>query len=245
MIDAFVQFLPNELIENTEQYTTFHCYINKILYTVTTLLCLWLSCVVAVERGLIVCLNFKTNATRLRSLVVVLIMIVIAAASSLHLFIYQCNYDVNGGEIIRGVFLYFYTAVGIVLYVIAALLVLISFARRIHEYGNSGESCLKTFFKLLGKHLFIFIPPLVYGFAVLPYTIIINSRRDNQQYLACKITRTVYYIRILILMLTYLPPTLTWLLFVYPSKVYMTEFYMNTRSGQCIFKVLLKFRLLN
>jgi hypothetical protein len=35
------------------------------------------------------------------------------------------------------------------------------------------------------------------------------------------------------------PIAITWLLFVYPSRVYMTEFYLNTWSGQCLAKILL------
>jgi hypothetical protein len=39
--------------------------------------------------------------------------------------------------------------------------------------------------------------------------------------------------------LEYVPYGLTWLLFVYPSRVYITELYMYTWSGQRLAKIII------
>jgi len=45
--------------------------------------------------------------------------------------------------------------------------------------------------------------------------------------------------------LTSAPFVVTWLLFVYPSKVYITEFYLNTWSGQRLAEILTFFKSYN
>lgn len=49
-------------------------------------------------------------------------------------------------------------------------------------------------------------------------------------------------LQILIELFPTVPTVITWLLFVYPSRVYMTEFYLNTWSGQHLAKILLFFK---
>jgi hypothetical protein len=65
---------------------------------------------------------------------------------------------------------------GITIYVLATLLVLITFARRIRQYSTENGLFIKTYLKLLYRHLFIFIPPVAYMISNIPYTILTNLK---------------------------------------------------------------------
>ncbi len=106
-------------------------------------------------------------------------------------------------------------------------------------------SRIKTFLKLLYTHLFIFVPPIAYAISQIPYTIVYHTKNPKHSYIECDMPTGEYIIKVLIEVLTGVPVVLTWLLFVYPSRVYMTEFYLNTRSGQCLAKILLLFKSYN
>jgi hypothetical protein len=128
---------------------------------------------------------------------------------------------------------------------LATLLVLISFASRIRRYGMENGSYIKTFLKLLYTHLFIFVPPIAYGISEIPYAVIYYTKNQKHSYFQCGISTGEFIIKVLAELLTGVPIVVTWLLFVYPSRVYMTEFYLNTWSGQCLAKILLLFKSYN
>jgi hypothetical protein len=206
-------------------------------------LCIWFSACVAFERGLVICFNGKMNASRWRSFLTTIVIFVIAGGSATPMLVYNCDCDnVPNLQIARGFFIWFYIIAGITIYVLATLLVVISFARRIHQYGMENGSCIKTFFKLLYTHLFIFVPPFAYAVSYIPYAIVINNKNSKHSYFQCGISTGEYIIKVLIETLTGVPAVITWLLFVYPSKVYMTEFYLNTWSGQRLAQILILFR---
>ncbi len=124
------------------------------------------------------------------------------------------------------------------MYLLATLLILISFTRRIRRYGMENGSFIRTFLKLLYTYSFIFVPPIAYGVGYIPFTIVhYHSKNSGQAYFHCGISTEEYIIKILTGISQGVSFVITWLLFVYPSKVYMTEFYQNTWSGQRITKI--------
>jgi hypothetical protein len=106
-------------------------------------------------------------------------------------------------------------------------------------------SYIKTFLKLLYTHLFIFIPPIAYIFGEIPHVILYRTRRIYDSYYYCGISMGEYIIKILADLLPTVTIVVTWLLFVYPSRVYMTEFYLYTWSGQHVAKIFLFFKSCN
>jgi len=118
------------------------------------------------------------------------------------------------------------------------IFVLISFAIRIHNFGIGNDSRIKKFVCLLKSHLLIFIPPTAYIICILPYTIANNTVNPAYPYYQCGILLSEFVIKIIMDALKDIPYPLTWLLFVYPSRVYMTEYYLNTWSGKCLAKIL-------
>jgi hypothetical protein len=167
-------------------------------------------------------------------------MFAVAGGSATPMILYKCDWEnIPNLQTVRGFYGWFYTISGITLYVVATLFVLISFARRIRRYGTENGSFIKTFLKLLYTHLFIFIPPIAYGVGYLPYAIIDLVKNPKYSYYQCGISTVEFIVKVLIDRLLSISIIVTWLLFVYPSKVYMTEFYLNTWSGQRLAKILI------
>jgi hypothetical protein len=228
---------------NYDQYVVFRCYVDKIGYNTLAVWCIMLSSCIGIERGLIVCFGSKMNASRWRSGTAIIILFGIGVGTDTPLLLYKCDWNnMPTLQIARNFFSWFYLIAAIVLYVLTTLLVLISFARRIRRYGMEDGSYIKTFLKLLYTHLFIFTPPIAYGVSQIPYTISYKMNYGNKFYFQCGISTGEYILKVLAIVSTGVPIVVTWLLFVYPSRVYMTEFYLNTRSGQCLAKILLLFK---
>jgi hypothetical protein len=86
--DQAVQYYPNRLINNGNQYEVFDCYVSKIGYNMLADLCIWFSLCIVFERGLIICFNGKINASRWRSCAMIIIIFAIAGGSA-RLLIYS------------------------------------------------------------------------------------------------------------------------------------------------------------
>jgi hypothetical protein len=184
--------------------------------------------------------------TRWQSCVTIIVFLAIAVGCATPLLVYKCDWDnIPRLQILRIFFVWFYIIAGIVVYLVASVVVFISFSRHIHYYGMENGSRIKTFLKLLKSHLFIFVPPLAYGICQLPYTIVVNTKNPEYSYYQCGISLGEFIIKVIMESLTDIPYALTWLLFVYPSRVYMNEFYLNTWSGQRLAKILFFFQSSN
>ena len=197
VVDQSVQYFKPYTFANNQQLSeTFHCFLKKSGDQVTLFLCLSLSALVAFERGLIICFNFKMNATRWRSVVTLLFVFSFTAATSITMLIYRYEWNVpHKTPKARITSRWFYTVAFLagLIYVLGTLLVLINFVLHIYHYGTAQESRKKIFFKLLRKHLFILIPPITYLLCIIPYQIWYPLRPSQQTYLHCGIS-TVEYI---------------------------------------------------
>jgi hypothetical protein len=83
------------------------------------------------------------------------------------------------------------------------------------------------------------VPPVVAAVCPTPFAIVNGMRKNGRGYFPCDISAVEVIIRVLLQTMVAVPFVLTWLLYVYPSRVYMTEFYLNTWSGQFLAKILL------
>ncbi|CAF4757634.1 unnamed protein product [Rotaria socialis] len=208
--------VPNSDLSNFPGYG---CYFGKIGYNALVYGCIWLNACIAFERGLIVCLDSKTNATRWRSICTITVFSVIATGSAIPMMVYNCDFgNIPGLQTARLFLVWFSIVTGLSIYVLATLLILISFARRIRQYGTEDGSFIKTYLKLFYNHLFIFIPPIAYAVGYISYTVIINTGPSTQYYFECGISMIEFIVKVLIESLQGVPPVLTWLLFIYSSK---------------------------
>ncbi|CAF3768875.1 unnamed protein product [Adineta steineri] len=175
------------------------------------------------------------NATRRRSIVILVPFFCFIIITGISFLFYRCVEKTPDTEpYLRLTSGWIYTAAGLggLIYFPATIFVLISFATHIYHYGTGEKSKKKIFFILLKKHLFIFIPPIVCVLCVVPYQIWFTFRSPGQAYFGCGISAAEYYYKIILQTLPSIPMTVTWCLFVYPSNVYMTEFYTQTWIGK-------------
>ncbi|CAF3448655.1 unnamed protein product [Rotaria socialis] len=239
-LEYYQDKIPNS---DLSHYPAYQCYVGKIGYNALVYACIWLNACIAFERGLIVCLDSKTNATRWRSVCTITVLSAIAGGSAIPMMVYNCDFgNIPGLQTARVFFGWFSGVAGLSTYVFGTLLILISFTRRIRRYGTENGSFIKTYLKLFYSHLFIFIPPIAYAVGYIPYTIVTNTQNTSQLYFECGISMVEFIVKVLIESLQGVPPVLTWLLFIYPSKVYMTEYYLNTWSGQRLARIVIFFR---
>ena len=186
------------------------------------------------------------NATRWRSCLMTVSVLLIAGGSVAPLLYSKCGWpNIPSLKIWNHFANFFYLPVGILIYLLASVLVLISFARRIRQYGTENNSRMKTFRKLLRTHWFVFLPPLAAAICTTPYIMAISIRKSGQSYFPCDISALNFGIKVLLEVMAGVPFAITWLLYVYPSRVYMTEFYLNTWSGQSLATIFFIFQPYN
>ncbi|CAF3412191.1 unnamed protein product [Rotaria socialis] len=239
-VQYYLEKIPKS---DLSHYPAYQCYFAKIGYNTLVYACIWLSACIAVERGIIITWNSKTNATRWRPICSIIFLSVVACGSITPMIIYKCDWgDIPSLQTARLILVWFNTVAGLSTYIFAILLSLISFARRIGRYGTDDGSFIKTYLKLFYSHLSIFIPPIAYAVGYIPYTVTYSTVPSTQYYFECGISIVEFIVKVLIESLQGVPPVLTWLLFIYPSKVYMTEYYMNTWSGQRLARIVMFFR---
>jgi hypothetical protein len=233
-----LQYYPNQINSVSNPNQALDCFITRLDAQTLFYLCIWFSSLIAFERGLIICFGGKMNATRWRAFVAIIVVLAIASGSITPLLVYKCDWNVPNLKTIRNILAGFFIITGILIYLVATVIILISFSRRIRYYGMENGSRIKTFLNLLKTHLFIFVPPIAYGICQLPFSIVASAANSKQSYYQCGISLGEYIIKVLIASLTNTPYALTWLLFVCPSQVYMNEFYLNTWSGNRLYKIL-------
>jgi hypothetical protein len=238
VLDSTVQYYANQWL-TSPQYSVFHCYVDKIGYNMFIYLCIWFSSFILSEHSLVIYYDRQVSPSLWRSLVTIIVILIIAGGSITPLLFYKCDWDlIPALGIVHTFFVWFYIVTGIMIYILATLLILISFTRRIRRYGTEDGSFIKTFRKLLYVHLFIFAPPIAYIIGYIPYTIVYNTTSGNNAYFQCGISTVEFTVKVLIEALQGVPFAVTWLLFVFPSKVYMTEFYLNTWSGRRLARII-------
>ena len=241
-VDQYVQYTkPYPFTDNQQLSETFHCFLRKSGDQVTLFICLWLSALVALENSLIICLYFKKNATRWRSVITLVLFFCIATPISITMLVYRCEWNVpHKTQKARATSRLFYTVTFLagVVYTLATLLVLVSCASYRYHCGIVvQQSKQRIFAKLLREHWFVFIPPIIYLLGIIPYQIWYPLKGPRQKFLQCGISTTEYTFKVIIQALPSIPTVITWLIFVYPSKVYMTEFYKNTLSGRLLWNL--------
>ncbi|CAM2729711.1 unnamed protein product [Rotaria socialis] len=231
--DGYVTY--DKIIFEGDPYSrnTFHCVVGVVSYNTANFLCIWFSASVQLERGIVLFSKKTSTITRKRSIIVSIIMLAMSIGCAIPIVFYDCAWnDVSHLKVLRVFFNAFHIAVPVLIYIVATVLSLIAFARRIRAYGMENRCYIVTFAKLVYSHLFIFIPPLAYAICYTLYNLVASRSDPITGYYHCGISLAEYIIKIILRSLTGVPFVVTWLIFVYPSRVYMTEFYLNTWCGQ-------------
>ena len=233
LADGIVDYNRSLFQDDQDSRNRFRCVVGVVGYNSAVFLCIWFSACVQLERGLLLFRGATTNPTRRQSLVMTAFLLAMVIGCATPIVVYNCNWDSTPHLKTARVFLmFFHIAVPIIIYITATVLCLLGFARRIRAYGLEQRSKIGTFAKLAYTHLFIFVPPVAYAACYGPFNLVASLDKPKRGYYFCGISLPEYITRVLLRALMGLPFTITWLLFVYPSRVYMSEFYMNTWCGQ-------------
>ena len=241
-LDGTLKYFPNVLYDY-DRYPANRCIIAKVGHTVLVYLCLCFSAWVAVERSLVLWFEVKTNHTRRRSFFISIGTFVVAIGCAIPFLLYKCDLEkVPSLKVLRGFYLWFFFVVAVTLYCVTSLILLINFSRRIRLYGIENSSLIRTFGKYLRTHLFIFVPPITFIALQIPYTVVFSFKKAYQSYYPCGISLAEFIAKFLLAISPKVPVVFTWLLFVYPSKVLMTQFYLHTWSGKWVTKIILSMR---
>ncbi|CAF1437989.1 unnamed protein product [Adineta ricciae] len=235
-ISDSIQYMKSiDLHENIELDETLQCFLEKLGKHVATFICVWIGALIAFERALIICSTVRMNASRWRSMKVLLISLCFIAPTCILMLIYRCQEDSPHGTLesrLTSALIYTVDFLAGVIYLASTIIVLKNLASRISHFTSVQQSRRNIYRILLKRHFFIFLPPLIYSLCVLPYQIWYPINRSKQTFLYCGISATEYLFKILVYQLTPVPTAITWLIFIYPSNVYMTEFYRETRLGR-------------
>ena len=222
-----------DVLSGTKMADGISCYFGKIGYNALLYLCVWLSACVTFERGLFFLYGDKINASRWRSFLTIITFFAVTTSFIILFVSHNCDWD-NASylQITHEFFVWLYLLVGITIYVLGIILAMIAFTRRLRRYTIKKSSIQKTFLKLLQRHFFIFVPPITYVVCFLPYTIFNHLKDSKYATDQCSISTAEYISKLVGETLHHMPVAITWLIFVYPSRVYMSQFYLQTWSGK-------------
>ncbi|CAF3928390.1 unnamed protein product [Rotaria sp. Silwood1] len=243
VIDGYVQYNESIFNGSQDERDLFHCYVGTACSNLAIFICIWFSACIQLEHLLVLVSKNPFKITRKRSIIVSIGFIALGISSVTPLVYYKCAWkDIPGVKIFRMVLNGFHIVIPVFTYIISSILFLIVFARRIRTYGMENRCYIVTFVKLVYSHLFIFLPPLVYGICFGIFNIVANRSDSKKGYYHCTMTLPEYVVKLMLSSLRGIPFVFIWLIFVFPSRVYMTEFYMNTWCGQWSAWIVLRLR---
>ncbi len=118
----------------------------------------------------------------------------------------------------------------VIINVLCSVFVLISIARH-QAFIRLSDNCYSHFCAQISKHRDFFIAPLFILVVSLPHEVFahyMNICIDSSQ-------KSFLRLHIMLIFFQYLPYTLTFLIYIYPSRVYLEEF-RRTKIGQCLIR---------
>ncbi|CAF1305067.1 unnamed protein product [Didymodactylos carnosus] len=184
----------------------------------------WLNSFISFERALIEYFNFHLYASRKRSLVSTFILIIIAVLTNLPDVIGSSKPNIKKISLIFG---YIHRLVPWFLHVISSLFVLTNIARR-KVYLSNQNNYWHVWFQQLSKHRYFFIPPIVCMSCHIPHIVYTKWVYNCIHFDYIASLRT--YIGLTFLFV--IPFTFTFLIYVSPSNIYMSEFRNSSLIGR-------------
>ncbi|CAF1183368.1 unnamed protein product [Adineta steineri] len=208
------------------------CNIIPIIVIITSDTCMWLSALLAIEFVLLECFNLNVYRSRWFSIISSILCFLLVGGSHLHEIIirrllpdpyqpssYTCTFIYPLPlDIIDKIFRTSHIIIPCSIHFITSICILTSMTQRIllvysrHDYFQVFiNECIKR------KHFFI--PPLFIILSNCPHLIL--HLKD-----LCEDVRNTTLLRIHIALniLVYLPPSITFFIYIYPSKIYMYKF---------------------
>ena len=208
----------------TLQRTTFF-HISAIALNVLNFSSMWFSSMIACERLCIECFNYALYATRQRACLISLFFFLLTLLTQIPtFFVYFDRFSV---PIVKPILsqtvksMEFATVLlTCLLHILSSLLILTKIS--LHKvYINLNEQQYWFVWRQqMHKHLDFFVPPLCYILCILPWYlfkhVIYSCDRISPTATSC--------LYLILIALANIPFTMTFLIYIYPSIVYMNEF---------------------
>lgn len=207
---------------------------------------IWLSVGISIEKVLIECFNFNVSGSRLRAIISSIGFFILAAITNLaNIFVRHYTIDPSGYPIciydylsnptwdrFNKVFCYIHIIVPITIHLICSICILTTIARRkilIQTINRSSQSLCHVWIRQLYDHRDFFIPPLCMILFVFP-----NSIYGNLLNICIPYSDVVKLrLHIAFVFLLHGPIVFTFIIYIYPSEVYLREF-----QETCLYRVL-------
>jgi hypothetical protein len=241
------------LFESYYYQYLYNCYVAIRINAILIHASIWFSSVLAVERTLLDLYFYKLfGMSKKHAIVIILLILVFCTCGRippiLMLRITSTNNDnghqsfhctwppFKGNPLYDAEVAFIWISSGSTCFMcfLANILTLISIARRKVYLSDNRLTLWQAWCKQLKEHRDYFIPPTVILFSQLGLIIFFEV---GKRYSCLESKLDIWaHIHLLVSFLNYLPQTLTFLLFIYPSKKYMKEFYSNTIAGKWCLK---------
>jgi hypothetical protein len=228
----------------SKSYRYVYCNILSSFSVTPSFLALWLSAFIAIERVLIQCFKLSLYRTRKWPVVFVSLLCIvicgeqiyrvsnfvpIAVDNRLNLSHVSCRTYYNQTalpyiDILDSV----HIITPVIINLLCSVFVLISIARH-QAFIRLSDNYYSHFCGQISKHRDFFIAPLFILVTSLPHEVFahyMNICIDSSQ-------KSFLRLHITLIFFQYLPHTFTFLIYIYPSRVYLEEF-RRTKIGQCL-----------
>ncbi|CAF4024112.1 unnamed protein product [Rotaria sp. Silwood2] len=215
-------------------------YLSAISLNILNFSAMWYSSMIACERLFIECFNYALYATRQRACLLssmLFIFVLLTQIPQVLLYFGRFSASTVTPILAKTVKCVEFSTVLVtcVLHILSSLFVLKNIS--VHKvYINFGEQEYWFVWRQqMKKHMDFFIPPLCYILCILPWYLF-KHVIYSCYHVSPATTLRLYFI---LIALANIPFTMTFLIYIYPSKVYMNEFKRSLavlRTKLCIYR---------
>lgn len=230
-------------------YRYIACNIIPVIVIIMGDICMWLSALLVIEFVLLECFNLNIYRSRWFSLISSIICFILTSSSHFHEIIARRPLpDVNQSNSYTCTFIYplpldiidkilraIHVTVPCTIHFIAIICILINVTQRTLMVRDRHDT-IQVFINEFIKRKHFFVPPLIIIISNLPHLIL--HLKD-----ACEDARNISILRMHVAfnILVYLPPSVTFFIYIYPSQNYMHKF-KKTIIGRCLQQICKKLR---
>jgi hypothetical protein len=213
-------------------YRYIACNLLPVLVIAFGDVCMWLSALLVIEFILLECFDLSIYRSRRFSVLSTIICIILTSGSHLHELIgrrpspdpdqpnsYTCKYMYSSTvDTIDKVLRAIHVIIPCTIHFTASIWMLISMSRRTMRVRDRHDFC-RIFGAACIKRKHFFVPPLFIILSNLPHLIL--HLKDT-----CEDARDISLLRLHVAfnILVYLPPSVTFFIYIYPSESYMHRF---------------------